>query len=88
MASLLIRQLDEEIKSALKRRAIVHGRSMEAEARMILAEAVRSTLTPPAESLYDLAERLFPAPVRIEGGVGAWDTDTDPADPDRAPAPA
>ncbi|MGH3276890.1 MAG: FitA-like ribbon-helix-helix domain-containing protein [Streptosporangiaceae bacterium] len=38
--SLLIRNLPESLKPALRRRAAAHGRSMEAEARVILAEAV------------------------------------------------
>lgn len=36
MASLTIRQLDEEIKSKLRMRAAQHGRSMEDEVRAIL----------------------------------------------------
>jgi plasmid stability protein len=40
MASLTIRQLDEEIKSKLRIQAAKHGHSMEAEARLILASAV------------------------------------------------
>ena len=37
MASLTIRQLDDDIKSSLRIRAAQNGRSMEAEARIILA---------------------------------------------------
>ena len=36
MAQLLIRQLDEEVKERLRRRAKSHGVSMETEARSIL----------------------------------------------------
>jgi plasmid stability protein len=36
VASLLIRRLDQAVKSALKARAVRHGRSMEAEARAII----------------------------------------------------
>jgi plasmid stability protein len=43
MASLTIRQLDEEVKKQLRLRAAYHGRSMEAEARRILTEAVLPT---------------------------------------------
>lgn len=42
MAQLLVRQLDEDVKSALQRRARAHGRSTEAEVREILRRAVRS----------------------------------------------
>jgi hypothetical protein len=38
--SLLIRNLPESLKPALRRRAAAHGRSVEAEARAILEEAV------------------------------------------------
>lgn len=43
MASLTIRQLDDEVKKQLRLKAALHGRSMEAEARHILTEAVVST---------------------------------------------
>lgn len=38
--SLLIRNLPESLKPALRRRAAAHGRSVEAEARAILEEAI------------------------------------------------
>ncbi|HUZ56664.1 MAG TPA: toxin-antitoxin system [Streptosporangiaceae bacterium] len=41
MAALNIRNLDETVKQRLQVRAARHGKSMEAEARAILAEAVR-----------------------------------------------
>lgn len=40
MATLMIRDLDEAVKARLRVRAAEHGRSMEAEAREILAVAV------------------------------------------------
>jgi plasmid stability protein len=40
MASLLIRDLDDDVKERLRVRAANHGRSMEAEARLIIASAV------------------------------------------------
>jgi antitoxin FitA len=46
VAALSIRNLDETVKRRLQVRAAHHGRSMEAEARAILAEAVRE----PADS--------------------------------------
>ncbi|MDA8075859.1 MAG: toxin-antitoxin system [Actinomycetota bacterium] len=42
MAQLLVRQLDDDVKSALQRRARAHGRSTEEEVREILRHAVRS----------------------------------------------
>lgn len=42
MATLVIRDLDEDVKARLRVQAAEHGRSMEAEARAILALAVRA----------------------------------------------
>lgn len=39
MAQLLVRNLDEEVKRRLKRRAVLRGRSMEEEVRDILRAA-------------------------------------------------
>lgn len=41
MAALSIRDLDDSVKRRLQLRASRHGRSMEAEARAILTDAVR-----------------------------------------------
>jgi plasmid stability protein len=41
MAALSIRDLDESVKRRLQSRAARNGRSMEAEVRVILTEAVR-----------------------------------------------
>lgn len=40
MAQLVVRNLDDKLVEALKRRAAEHGRSAEAEHRAILAEAL------------------------------------------------
>lgn len=40
MAAISVRDLDEDVTSRLKVRAARHGRSMEAEVRAILTEAV------------------------------------------------
>lgn len=40
MAALTIRGLDDQVKASLRLRAAHNGRSMEAEARAILADAV------------------------------------------------
>ncbi len=42
MAQLLVRNIDDEVKARLKRRATRHGISMEEEARSILRNALRS----------------------------------------------
>lgn len=54
MAALNIRNLDATVKRRLQIRAARHGRSMEAEARAILAEAVRE----PADSVGLFTELL------------------------------
>lgn len=41
MAALTIRNIDDALKSGLRVRAAQHGRSMEEEARRILAQALR-----------------------------------------------
>jgi antitoxin FitA len=41
MATIVVRNLDEEVKRRLRMRAARHGRSMEAEVRAILEESVR-----------------------------------------------
>lgn len=40
MAQVIVRQLEESVKAALKARAQHHGRSMEEEARQILIRAL------------------------------------------------
>jgi plasmid stability protein len=40
VATLVIRDLDDDVKARLRMQAAAHGRSMEAEARAILAAAV------------------------------------------------
>ncbi|WP_022889014.1 FitA-like ribbon-helix-helix domain-containing protein [Agromyces italicus] len=65
MAQLLIRNLPEQAKAALKRRAGEHGRSMEAEARAILVDIVMPTGDDPVVVWLDENERW-----REHGGGG------------------
>lgn len=44
MAQLVVRNLEEEVKLRLRRRAARHGRSMEEEARAILRSALADEL--------------------------------------------
>lgn len=46
MAQLIVRNLDDDVKKRLRRRAERHGRSMEEEARTILGDAVKQEPTP------------------------------------------
>ena len=62
MAQLLVRNLDEAVKEALRRRARCHGRSMEEEARMILCQAIHSgawVSTPASPGLGSRMAALF-----------------------------
>ncbi len=63
MAALSIRDLDDGVKERLRQRAASNGRSMEAEVRAILAEAVRGS-----ERSGDLFSTLIDA-VQELGGV-------------------
>jgi plasmid stability protein len=46
MAQILVRNLEDQLKRRLQRRAKRHGRSMEAEAREILRNALREEQAP------------------------------------------
>lgn len=52
MGSLLIRDLDDEVKARLRVRAAENGRSMEAEARALLTSAVSTGRPPRALGSY------------------------------------
>ena len=58
MASITIRKLDDEVKTRLRVRAAANGRSMEEEARRILAEAVERE-SAPVEGLGTAIHELF-----------------------------
>ena len=57
MASITIRNLDDDVKRRLRIRAAEHDRSMEDEARDILGRALRGA--EPTGNLADLAGSLF-----------------------------
>lgn len=59
MADISIRGLDDEVRHRLRVRAAEHGRSMEAEIREILAEAVHHPGT--AEDLFSTLTKRFSA---------------------------
>jgi plasmid stability protein len=56
MAQLLVRQLDEDVKKKLQKRARRHGRSTEEEVREILRNAVTSENVAPVGLGTQLAE--------------------------------
>lgn len=76
MASITIRNLDDELKLRLRIRAAEHGRSMEEEARDILRQVVAET-PPPRNLAAAIRHRVAPF-----GGV---DVDLPPREPIRDP---
>ncbi|WP_081629987.1 plasmid stabilization protein [Thiomonas sp. FB-6] len=60
MASITIRNLDDDIKRRLRVRAAMHGRSMEEEAREILRRVMNES-TPPRDLAAAIRSRLTPA---------------------------
>lgn len=58
MAQILIRQLEDDVKAKLQRRAKEHGRSTEEEVREILRNAVRDQNRPPAALGSRIAARF------------------------------
>lgn len=66
MAQLLVRNLDEDVKVALKRRARKHGRSTEEEVREILRGAVKEK--PAALSLAGRFRARF-ARIGLDEGI-------------------
>ena len=65
MASITIRNLDDETKARLRLRAARHQRSMEEEARTVLRQAL-AVADPPAASLATAIRRRFEALGGIE----------------------
>ena len=76
MASITIRNLDDDVKTRLRVRAAEHHRSMEEEARLILREAVE-----PKKGPRNLAEAIR-ARIAPLGGV---DPELPPRGPGREP---
>ena len=58
MASITIRNLDDEVKTRLRVRAAEHHRSMEEEARVILREAVSEEKSGP-QNLVEFTRECF-----------------------------
>lgn len=58
MAQFVVRDLEEEVKVRLKRRAERHGRSMEEEIRQILRSAARDQTRPIAKLGTRIAGRF------------------------------
>jgi plasmid stability protein len=59
MATLTIRNIEQSIKERLRVRAAQNGRSMEAELRAIVTDAVETPTRPPEMNLYDRIRARF-----------------------------
>jgi plasmid stability protein len=69
MSAITIRMLPDGTKQRLRRRAAAHGRSMEAEARMILLDALgRTQHTDPSwiEQLIEVGDELGGVELEID----------------------
>jgi len=75
MANLLVRRIDDALVRRLKERAAAHGRSAEAEHRLILEEALRPRRT--GRDLWESLSRGEKAEIDFGEGV---DQRTTPAD--------
>ncbi len=78
MASITIRNLDEDVKSRLRVRAACNGRSMEEEVRLILRDAVGCG-KPPRSLASAIRARTAP--------LGGVDLELPPRGPGREPPP-
>ena len=58
MAQFVVRQLEDDVKARLKRRAERHGRSMEEEIRQILRNAAKAENRPVARLGSSIAARF------------------------------
>jgi plasmid stability protein len=67
MATITVRNLDEEVQRRLKRRAAANNRSMEAEARAILSAAVADGdfVTAWLEATAEFRGEAVPVPRRV-----------------------
>ena len=76
MASITIRNLDDDVKTRLRVRAADNGRSMEEEARLILRDAV-GRKPPPRNLASAIRARIAP--------LGGVDLELPPRGPGREP---
>ena len=77
MASMTIRNIEDQLKSRLRVRAAAHGRSMEDEARDILRTALSAEAAQPSNLAAAIRARMAP--------VGGVDLEIAPREPVRDP---
>ena len=73
MAQILVRNLDDRLKARLQRRARRNGRSMEAEAREILSDALKQDKKAPEVGFGTASVALFSGSgVTIDEPIQEW----------------
>jgi antitoxin FitA len=78
MATLVIRNVDDAVHARLKALAATHGRSMEAEARLILRERLAAAPQTPPANWVDAIRALFEP-------LGGLEPPVIPREPSREP---
>ena len=68
MASITVRNLNDEVKKRLRKQAAEHGRSLEAEVREILSRNASPQILPRTKSGLDIVQPLIDC-VDKRGGV-------------------
>jgi antitoxin FitA len=66
MAQLVVRDLEDDVKTCLQSRAARHGRSLEAEVRDILRDAAKDEATPQGALGTRIASRFAALPLKEE----------------------
>jgi antitoxin FitA len=73
MAQILVRNVDERVKARLRRRAKSNGRSMEAEVREILSDALSRNKKAPEVGFGTASVALFSGSgVTLEEPIQEW----------------
>ena len=75
MAQLVVRNIEDDLKARLQRRAVRHGHSMEAEVRDILRDAVKQEAEPSGGLGSEIAamfEGIGLDDAEIEAIEGLW----------------
>jgi len=66
VAQILVRDIEDDVKERLQRRAARHGRSMEAEVRDILRNVVREEMQPAGELGTEIAALFKDIGLRVD----------------------
>lgn len=80
MPTVTIRNLDPQVKEALQKRAVAHGRSMEAEMRDVLSRSIAEHADTEPQQTAGLGTRIHAMFVELDG----FEVPERPADEARA----